>query len=246
MSAGPAGLSASTQGVPRAALHQVGGVLPTRQRRPALIAVAVLLIVSGALGGLQLLTASSHKVSALVLVRQVPAGHVIESADLGTAALSGKVAYTPASAEASVVGKTAARDLFAGQLLTHSMMSTTQVPDSKHALVGLRLKAGQVPSAGLVDGDTVELVQVPDNGAAAITAPLGTTIPAAPTASPAAGGASSLTSGLVLATGTVYAIGADTADAGGALVTVLVPREQSEALSVSASSGQVTLIRVGS
>src|ERR1019366_6881767 len=192
MSAGPAGLAAATQGVPRAALHQVGGVLPTRQRRPALVAVAVLLIVSGALGGLQLLTASSHKVSALVLVNEVPAGHVIESADLGTAALSGKVAYTPASAEASVVGKTAARDLFAGQLLTHSMMSTPQVPDNKHALVGLRLKAGQVPSAGLADGDTVELVQVPDNGAAGITAPLGTTIQAAPTASLAAGGASSL------------------------------------------------------
>src|SRR5665213_373697 len=166
MTATHTGFQPSPQSAPHIPPQQVSGRLPTRQRRPALIAVAVLLIVSGALGGLQLLNASSHKVSALVLVRQVPAGHVIESGDLGTAALSGKVAYTPASAEASVVGKTAARDLFAGQLLTHSMMSTTQVPDSKHALVGLRLKAGQVPSAGLADGDTVELVQVPDNGAA--------------------------------------------------------------------------------
>jgi hypothetical protein len=49
-----------------------------------------------------------------------------------------------------------------------------------------------------------------------------------------------------LATGTVYAIGTDANSSGGALVTVLVPREQSEALAIAASSGQVSLIRVGS
>ena len=101
MTATQTGFPAQPQGAPRIPLHQVSGRLPTRQRRPALIAVAVLLIVSGALGGLQLLTASGHTVSVLVLVRPVPAGHVIESADLRTTALSGKVAYTPGSAEAN-------------------------------------------------------------------------------------------------------------------------------------------------
>ena len=50
----------------------------------------------------------------------------------------------------------------------------------------------------------------------------------------------------VLATGTVYAIGADANSSGGALVTVLVPRAQSQALTIAASAGQVSLIRVGS
>ena len=221
---------------PRARLRTVASNrLPTRQRRPGMLAVAVLLIVAGALGGMQLLSSSNTKVSVLVLVKSVPSGHVIEPADLGTTALAGKVAYTPASAEASVVGKTAARDLFAGQLLTHSMMATTSVPDAEHALVGLQLKAGQVPSAGLADGDTVELVNVPSaNGVApAQAAPTGE---AAKTPSATA----------VLATGTVYAIGTDANSSGGALVTVLVPREQSEALAIAASSGQVSLIRVGS
>ena len=243
MTATQTGFPAQPQSAARVPLHQVSGRLPTRQRRPALIAVAVLLIVSGALGGLQLLTASGHRVSVLVLVRPVPAGHVIESVDLGTTALSGKVAYTPGSAEANVVGKTAARDLFAGQLLTQSMMATASVPGATQALVGLRLSAAQVPSAGLADGNTVVLVEVPSaNGGAAVTAPLASG--QAPTPSGAVGGVAS--PNLVLATGTVYAIAADTASAGGALITVLVPREQSEALSVAASSGQVTLIRVGS
>ena len=231
------------QSAPHIPPHQVSGRLPTRQRRPALIAVAVLLIVSGALGGLQLLTASSHTVSVLVLVRPVPAGHVIESTDLATTALSGNVAYTPGSAEANVVGKTAARDLFAGQLLTQSMMAAASVPDGTQALVGLRLSAAQVPSAGLADGNAVVLVEVPSaNGAAAVAAPLASG--QATTPSSATSGVA--TPNLVLATGTVYAIAADTASAGGALITVLVPREQSEALSVAASTGQVTLIRVGS
>jgi hypothetical protein len=243
MTATHTGLPAQPRGPAPGPLRQVSGSLPTRQRRPALIAVAVLLIVSGALGGLQLLTASAHTVSALVLVKPVPAGHIIESADLRTTALSGKIAYTPGSAEATVVGKTAARDLFAGQLLTQSMMATASVPDATQALVGLRLRAGQVPSVGLADGNTVVLVQVPSaNGVAAVTAPLASVQAATP--SGAGGGVA--TPDLVLATGTVYAIAADTASAGGALITVLVPREQSEALSVAASSGQVTLIRVGS
>jgi hypothetical protein len=187
---------------------------------------------------MQLLTASNSKISVLVLVKSVPGGHVIAAADLGTASLSGKIAYTPASAEPDVVGKIAARDLFAGQLLTHSMMSTTSVPDAAHALVGLQLKAGQVPSAGLADGDTVELVNVPSsNGVAA--APV--------TASGAAAGdKSGPSSSATLATGTVYAIAPDANSLGGALVTVLVPRQQSQALTIAASSGQVALIRVGS
>ena len=133
--------------------------LPTHQRRPAMIAIAVLLIAAGAFGGLQLVATSNNKISALVLVQAVPAGHVITSTDLGSVSLSGKVAYTPASAEATVVGNTAARDLFAGQLLTHSMTTAVTVPDATHALVGLQLKADQVPSAGLNDGDPVELVE---------------------------------------------------------------------------------------
>ncbi|HEY0869735.1 MAG TPA: SAF domain-containing protein [Acidothermaceae bacterium] len=230
MSTTTIGVSAPLQGVPRTRLHAVPGRgLPTRQRRPAMITAAVLLIVAGALGGLQVLTASNAKVSVLVLVQPVPAGHVIGASDLGSTALSGKVAYTPASAEASVVGATAARDLFAGQLVTHSMIATAAVPDVTHALVGLQLSAGQVPSAGLADGDFVELVDVPSaTGVAALSA-------SSPTSSSS-----------VLATGTVYSIATSTGASGAALVTVLVPRAQAEALSVAASSSQVSLIRVGS
>src|ERR1700722_4971876 len=80
--------------------------LPTHQRRPGMIAIAVLLIAAGAFGGLQLVATSNSKVSALVLVQAVPAGHVIASSDLASVSLSGKVAYTPTSAEGTVVGNT--------------------------------------------------------------------------------------------------------------------------------------------
>lgn len=217
--------------------------LPTHQRRPAMIAVAVLLIAAGAFGGLQLVAASNNKVSALVLVQEVPAGHVIAASDLASVSLSGKVAYIPSSAESSVVGNTAARDLFAGQLLTHSMTTAVTVPDATHALVGLQLKADQVPSAGLNDGDPVELVeQQPVANGTSPSVPL-----SASSSSPADGGAIGTdgSSAMVVVTGTVYAMAADANSSGGALVTVLVPRAGSEELSIAASSGQVSLIRVG-
>jgi hypothetical protein len=217
-----------------------GGGLPTRQRRPAMIAAAVLVVAAGALGGLQLFGSSNHKISVLVLVKPVPAGHLIAAADVASTDLSGNVAYTPAAAEAAVVGRTAARDLFAGQLFTHSMLATAPVPDVSHALVGLLLKAGQVPSAGLADSDTVELLAAP---------PANDTSPTTSTAVSGSASADAVTApapSLLLATGTVFAITADANSAGGALITVLVPRAQSEALSVAASAGQVSLIRVGS
>jgi Flp pilus assembly protein CpaB len=218
-----------------------GGGLPTRRRRPAMIAVAVLLVAAGAFAGLQLLGASNHKTSVLVLVRPVPAGHLIQADDLASTSLSGNIAYTPAGSESTVVGETAARDLFAGQLLTHSMLATASVPDVSHALVGLQLKAGQVPSAGLADSDMVELVDVPS----ANEMPITTAAPNASGSAPA-DGATLVPPSLVLATGTVFSVTADANSSGGALVTVLVPRAQSEALSVAASAGQVSLIRVGS
>jgi hypothetical protein len=236
MSAGP-GFVPQAQGghrVPLQAGRGSGGGLPTRQRRPGLVAVAVLLIVAGALGALQLATSSNKTVSVLVLVKSVPTGHVIEVADLSSTRLSGKVAYWPASDESAVVGKTASRDLVAGQLLTKSMMATLSVPDGEHALVGLSLKAGQVPSAGLADGNTVELVEVPGSTAGSLVA--------APTNPAPSVGSSSL----VLATGTVYAITESSTSSSAVLVTVLVPRAGSEALSVAASNGQVALLRVGS
>jgi hypothetical protein len=217
--------------------------LPTHQRRSGMIAVAVLLIAAGAFGGLQLVATSNNKVSALVLVQEVPAGHVITSTDLGGVSLSGKVAYIPSSAESSVVGSTAARDLFAGQLLTHSMTTAVTVPDATHALVGLQLKADQVPSAGLNDGDPVELVE--QQSVANGTSP---SVPlSASSSSPADGGATGTdsSSAMVVVTGTVYAMSADANSSGGALVTVLVPRAGSEQLSIAASVGQVSLIRVG-
>ena len=216
--------------------------LPTHQRRPGMIAIAVLLIAAGAFGGLQLVAASNSKVSALVLVQAVPAGHVIASTDLASVSLSGKVAYTPTSAEGTVVGNTAARDLFAGQLLTHSMTTAVAVPDATHALVGLQLKADQVPSAGLNDGDAVELVEAPTAvGGASLAVP---TV-ASNSVSAGSGAATTDTSSAVVVTGTVYAIAADANSSGGALITVLVPRAGSESLSIAASSGQVSVIRVG-
>jgi hypothetical protein len=215
--------------------------LPTHQRRPGMIAIAVLLIAAGAFGGLQLVATSNSKVSALVLVQTVPAGHVIASTDLASVSLSGKVAYTPTSAEGTVVGNTAARDLFAGQLLTHSMTTAVAVPDATHALVGLQLKADQVPSAGLNDGDAVELVEAPT----AVGGSLAVPTVASNSLSAGSGAATTDTSAAVVVTGTVYAISADANSSGGALITVLVPRAGSETLSIAASSGQVSLIRVG-
>jgi hypothetical protein len=134
-----------------------------RERRPALAALALLLIAGGALGAAYLVLQNGHRVAAIEITRQVGAGERIPPGALSEVdiAVGSGLSYVPWS-EAGQVGRFyAATAIPPGTLLTSSMVARVNGLASGKAVVGLALKDGQLPD-GLQAGDRVNLYQVSD------------------------------------------------------------------------------------
>ena len=140
--------------------------LPPRERRPALAALAVLLIVGGAaIAGLLALRADDRD-SVVVLREAVVAGQPLTAEQLTTALVSLEGLPTiPESEQAQVEGTFAATALPAGTVLTQDMLTPSGLLQDGRAAVGLALRAGLLPANGLVGGDVVDVVSVPTSGA---------------------------------------------------------------------------------
>jgi len=106
---------------------------------------------------------SADTTEVLVAGQAVPAGHVLERADLTSAAVSGVSGALPASEAERVVGLTTAVGLVPGQVLTNEMLTTQGVPAAGQRLVGVELDATRVP-AGLSPGDVVDVLVAPPSG----------------------------------------------------------------------------------
>lgn len=142
--------------------------VPPRERKPALAALAVLLILGGALATTLLVLRSGDRVSAIRITAQVGAGQKltpdvmeeVQIADTG-------IGYVPWSQRAAVARTFARVTLLPGTLLTAEMTSSVseEVGPGK-ARVGLSLKPGQMP-ADLRPGDRVQVIYVPAKGSGA-------------------------------------------------------------------------------
>jgi hypothetical protein len=133
-----------------------------RERRPALAALAVLLIVGGALITVTLVLRSGDRVSAIAVGRHIGAGQRIPLDALQEVPLADDgVPYVPWSVREQVAQNYAAVDLVPGTLLNEAMVSlaSSELRPGR-AVVGLSLKAGQVPP-GLSAGDRVQVIYVP-------------------------------------------------------------------------------------
>jgi hypothetical protein len=136
--------------------------VPPRERKPALAALAVLLILGGALATTLLVLRSGDRVSAIRVTQQIGAGQQftanaieeVQIADTG-------IGYVSWSQRNKVLTSFAAVTLLPGTLLTNDMgvsASTELVPGK--AMVGLSLKPGQFPS-GVVKSHRIQVVYVP-------------------------------------------------------------------------------------
>jgi hypothetical protein len=145
-----------------------------RQRRPALVLVGLLLILVGAAVTAQLFLQVGGRTAVLAVARPVTAGHPITGQDLTEVRISVDPALraVPASERSRVVGQVATVDLLPRSLLTREALATASVPGAGQAIVGVALKAGQMPSA-LKAGDHVMLVLTPPAGSGGTAAPAG-------------------------------------------------------------------------
>ncbi len=136
---------------------------PPKRRRPALTALAVLLIIGGAaLAGLLAVRMDSRE-PVLVLNAKVSAGEQITAEKLSSTNVSGDgLTVIPADQANQVVDTLYARQtLYPGQLLQPDLLRSAPPLEKDQAQVGVPLTSGKFPP-GLRSGDAVRLVRIGD------------------------------------------------------------------------------------
>ena len=146
-----------------------------RQRRPAVAAFGLMLVVVFATLSAALALRGNHSVAVLTLARDVSAGHVLTADDLRVAHISGSgVSAIPADSARLVVGESVTSGLSAGTLLSAGMVTRATSPTAGDQVIAVPLKAGAVP-AGVTAGRYVELVPVIGSSGHAPTANIAAT-----------------------------------------------------------------------
>lgn len=134
----------------------------SRSRRG--MAGAALLVLLGAGTGVWAVTWSGDEVDAVVLIRPISRGQLIEPGDLAVARVSadgtGVRLASPSTAREALVGRQALLDLPMGTLVTPEMAGSA-LPPAGQARVGLRLAPEALPSTQVQAGDWVRVV-LPD------------------------------------------------------------------------------------
>ena len=134
-----------------------------RDRKPALAALGLLLVLVGALASVYLQQQSKNRVGVVEIVKRVPQGQTITPDEISEAmvAVDSSISYvTWSQAQAgSLKGYTARTDLVAGTLLVGQMLTTGLPLAPGQEVVGLSLKDGQYP-IGIQAGDTVSAYYV--------------------------------------------------------------------------------------
>ncbi len=149
---------------------------PVRNRRRPLAAagIGLSLFVIGGLATAALVVSSGHKSAVIVVTHTVARGDVIGRGDLGVTSvgLGSGVTSVPAAQLASMIGLRAKADLTAGALLTPGTVTSELLPAKGQSVVGIALKANQLPSVDLMPGDRVGIVLTPKaDDDAPLTAP---------------------------------------------------------------------------
>ncbi|MBC6458677.1 hypothetical protein [Actinomadura sp. HBU206391] len=199
--------------------------VPPRERKPALAALAVLLILGGALTSAYLVMASGQRVSAIRIAQPVAAGQripadALEEVQIGNTGIE-FISWTERGAVSQAY---AAVPLVKGALLTNGMVSPTDAATNGRVVVGLALKPGQLPADGLKPGDRVSLYGVGGQNAAGVRA--GTTLSEdAIVVDVARGGEQSLQSDQTM-------------------ISIAVPPEEAPQVAQAASAGAVAVARV--
>lgn len=134
-----------------------------RQRRPALAALAVLLVLGGALATTLLVMRADERISVIRVTKLIGAGQRFDRSALQEARIAdGGVSYWSWSQRDQVAATVATVTILPGTLLTQPMVAVNGkgAAAGKSVRVGLALKPGQAPY-DLQRGEHVQLIHVP-------------------------------------------------------------------------------------
>ncbi|WP_233580537.1 hypothetical protein [Streptomyces triticirhizae] len=141
---------------------------PPRERKPALAALAALLVLIGALGATVLVMRAGDRVEAIRITERVPMGQRIPESAMESVLVAedDAVSYVRWEQRQTVMESLRpTTDLVAGTVLVGEMLTGEPTLPEGEVMVGVSLQPGQFPS-GLEAGDTVAAYWVGDDGPA--------------------------------------------------------------------------------
>jgi hypothetical protein len=201
-----------------------------RERKPALAALAVLLVALGAVAAGYLVISAGHRVGAVEITQEVGQGQRIPASAIKEVQIASDSGLTYVAWQYAnrVTGVYAAVRIPAGTLLTPAMTTATNNLAAGKVEVGLSLKAGQAP-ASLLIGQTVEAY------------PVGTGSGCGGNGN-GAGSGTGTAPGVPIATGTIASVtGSTSANGSTAAVTLAVSSADAGTLACYASAGDVAI-----
>lgn len=194
-----------------------------RQRRPMRLFYLgiILLVVCGLTGG-WLYSRGGQTTSVVTTRATLKPGTAISADQLATVQLPAGTGLGSISADqlATLVGKYPASVIPAGAVLIPAMITDSLNPPAGRTLVGVGLKAGQLPARGLVGGDHVRIVvtAAPTGGSPNGAQPVGTSW-----------------AGVVLSAGATTSTGITTVD-------ILIDQAVAATVAAAAGAGNVAVV----
>ncbi|TDD58294.1 hypothetical protein E1263_19970 [Kribbella antibiotica] len=153
-----------------------GGKLPTnsKRRRPAVAALAALLIVGGALIAGLLAVRMDEREAVVQLRNNIGAGQQITRKDLAETRVAGdSLRVVRVDQLSQILDRYAKVNMLKGQLLDPLQVTPVAPIGEGKAEVGIVLIGGRIPAGGLQRGDLVELIKI-TNGTAGAPVSIGT------------------------------------------------------------------------
>lgn len=212
---------------PRLNGHRLGGPgapLSTRTRPKGYAALAVALIIGLGALGYYFYTSAGSKTPVVVARQDIPVGHTITRADLGTVEVSGGVTAVAAGNLSSLIGQQAAVEILPNTLVQRAMVTTGSTLAAGQVLVGVATAPGQIPSSGLNPDDKVEVLQLPDKNTSS---------------------AASVSTAVLVPAATVYDVRPNPTSAGGTLLTLIVPSTAAFGVAQASNAQLIALVKVG-
>lgn len=139
-------------------------VANSRPGRAPWLALALVLVVGGALAAGLLVQSAGDRTSVLVAAREIGPGQVLTADDFRVVdvGVDGSASLLPASQRTALVGQVATTRIPEGSLLSPGQVSSEARLAAGSVVVGALLGPGQLPVADLRPGDRVRLIAVFD------------------------------------------------------------------------------------
>lgn len=202
-----------------------------RERKPALAALALLLIIGGALGAAFLVVQSGKRVAAIEISQQVGAGQRIPLSAMQQVQVASDTGlhYVPWSEASQVARFYAVTTIPPGTLLSSNMVAQASAVTNGRDVLGLSLKDGQLPNQ-LSVGDHVAIFAVSSQSSSSAGCP-------------GAGGSVLAGDASVLAVSAPGGAGSlvGSSQGGTTDVTVTVPPADAGAVACNAAAGNVAV-----